>query len=59
LGLSQACRVAKEKLLGETPPGSWSIHVAGRGSRLIGGGLHSELLRPMSKRRFSMAFSRA
>ena len=44
-GLSQACRVAKEKLLGETPPESWSIHVAGRGSRLIGGGLHSELLR--------------
>lgn len=44
-GLSQACRVAKEKLLGEDPPDQWSIHVAGRGSRLIGGGLHSELLR--------------
>jgi molecular chaperone DnaK (HSP70) len=44
-GLLQACRVAKEKLLGEEPPERFSIHVAGRGSRLIGGGLHSELLR--------------
>ena len=44
-GLSQACRVAKEKLLGDAPPDRWSIHVAGRSSRLIGGGLHSELLR--------------
>lgn len=45
-GLLQACRIAKEKLLSEDPPGSWSIHVAGRSSRLIGGGLHSELVRP-------------
>ena len=44
-GLTQACRVAKEKLLGDEPPVSWSVHVAGRGSRLIGGGLHSELFR--------------
>lgn len=44
-GLVQACRVAKEKLLGEQPPERWSIHVAGRGSKLIGGGLHAELAR--------------
>ncbi len=45
-GLTQSCRIAKEKLLGEEPPDRFSVHVAGRGSRLIGGGLHSELLRP-------------
>ena len=45
-GLVQSCRVAKEKLLGDQPPERWSIHVAGRGSKLIGGGLHAELLRP-------------
>jgi molecular chaperone DnaK (HSP70) len=45
-GLLQSCRVAKEKLLGGDPPERWSIHVAGRGSKLIGGGLHAELLRP-------------
>lgn len=44
-GLVQACRQAKERLLDEQPPERWSIHVAGRGSKLIGGGLHAELER--------------
>ena len=44
-GLVQACRVAKEKLLGEEPPDHYRVHVAGRGSRLIGGGVQAELRR--------------
>jgi len=44
-GLVQACRLAKEKLLDAEPPDRWSVHVAGRGSRLIGGGLQAELRR--------------
>lgn len=44
-GLVQACRLGKERLLGESPPDRWSVHVAGRGSKLIGGGLHAELQR--------------
>jgi molecular chaperone DnaK (HSP70) len=43
--LVQVCRVAKERLLGEDPPQTWSVHVAGRGSRLIGGGVRAELQR--------------
>ena len=45
LGLVQACRVGKEKLLGESPKDRWSLHIAGRSSKLIGGGLHAELSR--------------
>jgi molecular chaperone DnaK (HSP70) len=43
-----ACRTAKEKLLGEgsaAPPERWPITIAGRGSRLIGGSIQSELTR--------------
>jgi molecular chaperone DnaK (HSP70) len=41
-----ACRMAKEKLLAdESPADRWPVTIAGRGSRLIGGGLQSELAR--------------
>lgn len=43
--LQYACRTAKEKLLGESPPERWSVTIAGRGSRIIGGSLQSELTR--------------
>lgn len=38
-GVVQACRRAKENLLGENPADSFDITVMGRGSRLIGGSL--------------------
>ncbi len=41
-----SCRGAKEKLLGvDDPSARWPVVIAGRGSRLIGGGLQSELTR--------------
>jgi molecular chaperone DnaK (HSP70) len=43
--LRYACRTAKEKLLGDSPPERWPVTVAGRGSRVIGGSLQSELTR--------------
>jgi molecular chaperone DnaK (HSP70) len=43
--LVQACRVAKERLLSEEPRDSWTITVAGRSSKLIGGSLRDELTR--------------
>jgi molecular chaperone DnaK (HSP70) len=43
--LVQACRVAKEKLLGEERRESWTLTIAGRGSKLIGGSLRDELTR--------------
>ena len=43
--LRYACRTAKEKLLGDQPPERWSVTIAGRGSRIIGGGLQSVLTR--------------
>jgi molecular chaperone DnaK (HSP70) len=43
--LRQACRVAKEKLLGDAPPARWPVTIAGRGARLIGGSIQSELAR--------------
>ena len=46
--LRAACRTAKEKLLGEDGrPGleRWPVTIAGRGSKLIGGSLQSELTR--------------
>ena len=43
--LRQACRVAKEKLLGDEPPERWPVTVPGRGARVIGGSLKSELTR--------------
>lgn len=44
-GLRMACRTAKEKLLAEQPPGRWPVTIPGRGSRIIGGGIQSELTR--------------
>src|SRR5262249_16505051 len=45
--LRSACRRAKEKLLGEEQQGleRWPVTIAGRGSKLIGGSLQSELTR--------------
>ena len=42
-----ACRTAKEKLLGEQQPllERWPVTIAGRGSRIIGGSIQSELTR--------------
>ena len=42
-----ACRTAKEKLLGEEQRGleRWPVTIAGRGSKLIGGSIQSELTR--------------
>lgn len=36
--LRQACRVAKEQLLSDEPPATFTIHLPGSGSRLVGGG---------------------
>ncbi len=41
--LRQACRVAKETLLGTDPPPSTVMHLPGSGSRLIGGGRQVEV----------------
>jgi len=44
--LRYACRTAKEKLLSDgEPPERWPVTIAGRGSKLIGGSLQSELTR--------------
>ncbi len=43
--LTHAARVAKERLLGDASLASAPIAVAGRGSKLLGGGLRSELTR--------------
>ncbi|HUS68486.1 MAG TPA: Hsp70 family protein, partial [Kofleriaceae bacterium] len=43
--LVQACRVAKERILSEPDRAAWTITVAGRGSKLIGGSLRDELTR--------------
>ncbi len=41
-----ACRTAKEKLLADDRPADrWPVTIAGRGSRIIGGSLQSELTR--------------
>jgi hypothetical protein len=40
-----ACRTAKEKLLSDEPPARWPVTIAGRGSRIIGGSIQSELTR--------------
>jgi molecular chaperone DnaK (HSP70) len=40
-----SCRTAKEKLLSDLPAERWPVTVAGRGSRIIGGSLQSELTR--------------
>ena len=41
--LRLACRTAKEKLWGENSPPRWPVSIAGRGSKLIGGSIQSEL----------------
>ncbi len=41
--LRLACRTAKEKLWGENSPARWPVSIAGRGSKLIGGSIQSEL----------------
>ena len=40
-----ACRAAKEKLLAPNAPERWPVTIAGRGSKVIGGSLQSELTR--------------
>ena len=51
-----ACRTAKEKLLGEQQPRleRWPVTIAGRGSRIIGGSIQSELTRRRGRRRSSL-----
>jgi molecular chaperone DnaK (HSP70) len=44
-GLVQACRRAKEQLLGDKPPKSVPISILSRGSKLIGGTLKAEVTR--------------
>lgn len=44
--LRHACRTAKEKLLGDLPVERWPVTIAGRGSKIIGGSIQSELTRP-------------
>jgi hypothetical protein len=41
--LTQACRLAKETLLGPEPPASFPVTVVGRGRAVIGGTLSTEL----------------
>lgn len=41
--LLAACRTAKETLLGDNPPNSFTIHLPSSGSRLIGGGSQVEI----------------
>ena len=43
--LRLACRTAKEKLWGDDAPARWPVSIAGRGSKLIGGSVQSELTR--------------
>jgi hypothetical protein len=43
--LRYSCRNAKEKLLADQPAARWPVTIAGRGSKIIGGSLQSELTR--------------
>ncbi len=43
--LRYSCRTAKEKLLADLPSDRWPVTIAGRGSRIIGGSIQSELTR--------------
>jgi len=47
--LVHACRRAKESLLGPTPPATVPITVLGRGSKLIGGTIKTELSRAQAE----------
>jgi hypothetical protein len=44
--LRYACRTAKEMLLGDRAAERWPVTIAGRGARVIGGSIQSELTRP-------------
>ncbi len=48
--LVQACRSAKETLLGDAPPERVAIAIAGRGAALVGGTLRAELERAEAER---------
>ncbi len=41
--LTQACRLAKETLLGPEPPASYTVTVVGRGRQIVGGTQHTSL----------------
>jgi hypothetical protein len=41
--LTQACRLAKETLLGPKPPASYTVTVMGRGRQVVGGAQHAAL----------------
>ena len=41
--LTQACRAAKEALLGDNPPEKFPVTVMGRGRAVIGGSMHASL----------------
>ncbi|MDB4967923.1 MAG: dnaK 1 [Myxococcales bacterium] len=43
--LVQACRVGKERLLGDENRAAWTVTIAGRSSKLIGGAMHDEITR--------------
>ena len=45
MGLTHACRGAKERLLAASPPDGVPVVVAGRGSDLLGGSVRAELTR--------------
>ncbi|NBY02346.1 MAG: Hsp70 family protein [Planctomycetes bacterium] len=47
VGLSHACRTAKEKLLADTSIKSWPITILGRGSKMISGTIKCELERSL------------
>src|SRR5262249_47187048 len=42
--LTQACRSAKEVLLGLQPPNSYTVTVMGRGRQVVGGAQHTQLV---------------
>jgi hypothetical protein len=44
--LTQACRMAKEVLLGPEPPASYTVTVMGRGRKVIGAAQHTALTPP-------------
>ncbi|MDQ3340206.1 MAG: hsp70 family protein [Myxococcota bacterium] len=44
-GLVHACRLAKETLLGDSPPEATPVNVAARGSKLVGGNVRDEITR--------------
>src|SRR5262249_41754435 len=48
--LTQACRLAKETLLGHEPPASHTVTVMGRGRQVVGGSQHTALT-PVDVRR--------